>query len=227
MNTVPLLDLYPTVLGQGPRSGEPVVLARVDFPPGIKYARLEPTIQTGKVPEMLTVSDLMTRVVAFGLSWFFIGGEDPAALDLERICKEAHYSGIKVMIDSTGLFKIPYEVDYLSLGPKPGLPCDPLAIRRADDLRFYLEPREKELWVGTIDRVLNGEHYNGCTAWIMPRRLDKDNIDAVISYVLSKKSEKIRADFPMYRMVPDFDSSFNAGKVGSVIYQSPNESVGK
>lgn len=213
---IPVIDIYPTVQGQGPRAGEPIILVRTGIPESIQYVWLTPTRVTPT--RLLDVTEFGKEIESLAPTWVFFGGEDPLLLPgFNTLIQVIHSMGKKVWVDTTGLYPVPGEtLDYISVGPKPNLPLNPQLLEEANDIRLYYDPVDSDIWVQCLTSVLRLVNPEIVPIYIAPRNLSQDCITATIRLVLTYNSPHIHFDLPAYRTLPSFDSDLNGGKTCSI-----------
>jgi len=208
----PIIHIYPTVQGQGPRMGEPMTLIRTSSPPAFKEFVYHMTARAAK-HEMMSVEEIVVRCGEINLEWVFFGGDDPCINEFDYLAEALKHHKFKIWLDTTGIFPVDYKlIDHLSVGPKPLLPFYPPLVEMADDVRLYWGVITK-IWEECYERVLPYVAPN-CPIFISPRVLTQECIDSVIKFVLSKAGERpiVRADIPLFRTLPNFDKNFNKGQ---------------
>jgi organic radical activating enzyme len=162
---------------------------------------------------LMTPEKIVDKCKLLKNKWIFFGGDDPCSCDISPLFKTLHDAGFKVWLDTTGAFFInAAHVDYLSVGPKPGLPFNPLLIQSAQDVRLYWRDWDKEIWKDLFDKVLPLVP-DSVPILIAPRVLTQSCVDSVIRFVLSREGTLplVRADIPLFRTLPNFDKNFNHG----------------
>lgn len=213
--TYPIIQIYPTIQGQGYRTGEPIIMVRTGHNPNLKYLYLQP-IREAPI-QMMTPEEITEKCKSFNrISWIFFGGEDPAFLEFDYLAEALHNGDFKVWVDTCGVAPLKRMlVDHLSVGPKPGMPVQETMVSRADDLRFYWDYENQDAWESNLERCLKIAPPS-IPIQVMPRRLDKKCIEGTIKYVLDLKRRNldfnILADVPLYRLLPDFDAFLCEGE---------------
>lgn len=210
--TYPIIHIYPTVQGQGPRMGEPMTLIRTSSPPQFKEYLYHETVRPAN-PIMMPAREIVNKCIEIGLEWVFFGGDDPCINEFDYLAKALKDEKFKIWLDTTGLFPVNHMlIDHLSTGPKPLLPFHPRLVETADDVRLYWGVVTK-IWEECYEQVLPYVR-SDCPIFISPRVLTQECIDAVIKFVLSKAGSKpiVRADIPLFRTLPNFDKNFNEGQ---------------
>ena len=209
----PIIHIYPTIQGQGPRMGEPMTLVRTSTPPQFTEFCYMKTTREAKFKMMSTV-EIIDKCLEIGKKWIFFGGDDPCISDFDPLADALHEANFKVWLDTTGIFDFDWtKIDHLSIGPKPGLPFIKSAVNLAHDVRLYWRHTDEEIWLENFKRV---EPFvrNDCPIFIAPRVLTQECIDSVIQFVLTQCETKkiVRADIPLFRTLPNFDKNFNKGE---------------
>ncbi len=208
----PIIHIYPTIQGQGPRMGEPMTLVRTSTPPQFtEFCYMRSTRETEF--KMMTIKEIIENCIEFKQKWIFFGGDDPCISDFDPLVDALHEAEFKIWLDTTGVFWFDYiKIDHLSVGPKPGLPFIPNAIISAHDVRLYWRNTDEEIWLELFKKVEPWVRDN-CPIFISPRVLTQECVDSVIKFVLEQKITKkmVRADIPLFRTLPSFDKNFNQG----------------
>lgn len=209
MYKYPVIHIYPTIQGHGPEIGKKMVIIRTSSPPQTRFI-YHKTLREAPM-KMMSPQEIVDVIEPFGIKTVFIGGDDPAITPLEDLLVALNGRNFEVQLDTCGAFWVnPDLVDYLSIGPKPGISFIPQLINKATDLRFYWEPNAHKVWEQNIERVLPfaDEVKEICVA---PRNLHKSTIEALTEFIVKCEDERFRADIPLFRLLPNFDACMNNG----------------
>lgn len=212
--TYPIISIYATIQGQGPRMGEPMTLIRTSTPKAFSDFCYMKSTRATEYKE-LTVRDIVKRCEEIGEEWVFLGGDDPCISNIDPLVKELQTEGFKVWLDTTGVFYFanPDKIDHLSLGPKPLLPYNPKLLGWCKDIRLYYRDTDPEIWENVYNSVVAVLEDEGLDIpiFIAPRVLTQSCIDTTIKFMLRKKNPSMRVDIPLFRTLPNFDKNFNSG----------------
>lgn len=209
----PIISIYPTIQGQGPRMGEPMTLVRTSTPPQFtEFCYMKSTRKTKM--QMMTIEEIVHKCVEINQKWVFFGGDDPCISIFDDLADALHEVKFKIWLDTTGVFWFDWtKIDHLSVGPKPGLPFFPQSVSSAKDVRLYWRDTDEEIWLENFRRV---EPFvqDDCPIFIAPRVLNQKCVDSVIKFVLQQQETRkmVRADIPLFRTLPNFDRNFNRGE---------------
>lgn len=208
----PIIHIYPTIQGQGPRSGEPMTLIRTSTPPEFtEFCYFKPLRKVEM--KMMTIQEIVQRCIELGPKWVFFGGDDPCIGEFDELVKNLRREGFRIWLDTNGAFYFNMaNVDYISVGPKPGITFNPEVVQNASDVRLYWRDTDEGIWLDLFRKVEPFVPEN-CPIMIAPRVLTQSCVDSVIKFVLNQSETKkmVRADIPLFRTLPNFDKNFNQG----------------
>jgi len=204
----PVIHIYKTIQGQGPRIGEPMTLIRTSSPPNMNYIYQHTIRETPH--KLMTIEEIVSKCIELQQRWVFIGGDDPCFAEMDFLLEALLDQGFYTWLDTCALLPVtPSLVTHLSPGPKPLLPFIPELVEKAHDVRFYWSVKDRKMWEDNIDRVM--PFIGDVPIQLSPRQLTQEDIDGVISYVLDKRDSRFHADIPLFRIIPNFDKGLNEG----------------
>lgn len=210
MYKYPVIHIYPTIQGHGPEIGTQMVIVRTSSPPQTRFIYHKTIRET--LYKMMSPYEILEKIKPFNIKTVFIGGDDPCITPLEPLLYMLKQEGYITQIDTCGAFWVePGLVDYLSIGPKPGISFIPQLINHAADLRFYWEPNAAPVWEANIHRVI--PYANSVRQiCVAPRNLAKETIEALTKFIAGYPDPRFRADIPLFRLLPNFDAHMNKGQ---------------
>lgn len=135
--------------------------------------------------EHLTANEIVRSIESNSPANAFVvltGGE-PCLYDLEPLIQQIHNHGRSVHLETAGHKKIPRNVDWVTLSPKPQFGAIPslYALQRADELKFVIHRKEDirnvEIWT---------PHSNAQSVWLNPEdsmRTHQTLLDEMVAFV--------------------------------------------
>jgi 7-carboxy-7-deazaguanine synthase len=117
-----ITEIFSSIAGEGLRSGDPTIFIRLagcnlrcDFC-DTKYSW-----KGGKEYSEEKIVDAVQRIQRrFPADWVCVTGGEPLSQDIEPLVKKLKKAGFKIHIETNGTFHCPFQVDWLTLSPKPG-----------------------------------------------------------------------------------------------------------
>lgn len=217
MYTYPVIDCYATVQGEGvSMAGQPIILVRFGTKGGWSNAHLESTrpvpFETMEL-DVLVAAIEQARELYPTTSMVHFTGDEPMLNPMEPLIDALHDAnpGFRVGMDTCGAFALTFHtlkrLDFLSVGPKPGLHVDPEMWVRANELRYYLRTGVREFEDLLRDDLERSTELRG-RGLVIPYALTQEDID----YALHTSLELgLRFHIPTYRAINGFDRNLNGG----------------
>ena len=135
--------MYPTIQGEGRLAGTPMLLLRLQgCPVGCVFCD---TPETWKRPIHFTHVDEIKRRVEVAVSgtaitWALITGGEPCWHDIGALACELRSLDLRVAVETSGVFPISIEADWLTVSPKPKGKLNLLrsTLRKADEVKWVV-----------------------------------------------------------------------------------------
>lgn len=211
-DTFPIQELVSTIEGEGPRSGEPIVLIRFGLHEALRYLHVAPQPLKKTPAQYLNTDQIVQACEAAYPKLIHIGGEDPMLCrGFEDLVEQLlGTTGADVMIDTFGMVSLFEHCGaskiIWSVCPRPNLPLDDSVFDWASEFRLYLSTENliwDELTNTVLDRIVNtGQKFRIA---IMPREITDECILKVLRFCLTNSSEGLVAAIPLYQIFPRID----------------------
>jgi len=139
--TLKIVEIFPSVQGEGLRQGEPMIFVRLggcnlrcSFC-DTKYAWLG-----GRDLERSEILDEIQRVRRrFPAEWVCLTGGEPLMQNVRPLVLALKKAFLKIQVETNGTIFKPLPVDWLTVSPKPkDYACDPRFRRPADEVKLIV-----------------------------------------------------------------------------------------
>ncbi len=208
----PIQEIACTVEGEGPHSGEIIMLIRFGLSPDLTGLHVIPKPLKDTPTHLMTEYQILEALSKYpDVRKIHIGGEDPCLCDLGPLgdlLLQNRYE--RLMIDTFGYRPI-WRVDphiIWSIAPRIGFEVDYPNLANADEIRLYVSSVNND-WNLLTDKIMDQLAEEQCSASValMPREMSEETILMVFRKALAWRHRNVKAAIPLYRTFPRIDEA--------------------
>ena len=144
--TYPVTEVFPTLQGEGRYTGSPAYFIRLaGCDVGCSWCDVKESWQVEDHPH-IGVDELVLGAKQSGLSMVVVTGGEPCMYNLEPITSALKKEGFKIHLETSGVYPILGEFDWVTLSPKKFKPCLPESFLKADELKVVIVNKHDLKW---------------------------------------------------------------------------------
>jgi organic radical activating enzyme len=118
MNTLPVMEQFLSLQGEGSHSGRPAYFIRLGgCSVGCVWCDVKESWEASSHPQR-SVIELADAAVASGAPSVVVTGGEPCTYDLRLLCQTLHGRGLQLWLETSGVYPILGEFDWICLSPK-------------------------------------------------------------------------------------------------------------
>lgn len=151
--TYPVMEVFPTLQGEGRYTGSPAYFIRLaGCDVGCSWCDVKESWEAENHPQ-IGVDELVLGAKQSGLSMVVVTGGEPCMYNLEPITSALKKEGFKIHLETSGVYPILGEFDWITLSPKKFKPCLPESFLKADELKVVIVNKHDLKWAK--DQAIN------------------------------------------------------------------------
>ncbi len=162
--TLPLVEDFYTIQGEGFHSGKPAYFIRLGgCDVGCRWCDAKFTWNARMFPPV-SVGEIVERAASHEAGAIVITGGEPLKYPLGRLTELLHDRGLEIFLETSGSQPLSGEFDWICLSPKRQSPPLEELCRAADELKVIVEGPEDFLWAEENARRVGAE----CMLFLQP-----------------------------------------------------------
>lgn len=139
--TLKIVEIFPSIQGEGLRQGEPTIFVRLA---GCRlrcsFCDTKYAWEGGRDMSPEEVAEAIKRIrLRFPARWVSLTGGEPFLQDLRRLVRLIRKEGLKIQVETSGTRHCPLAADWLTVSPKPkDYRVAPEFIRKAREVKLVV-----------------------------------------------------------------------------------------
>jgi 7-carboxy-7-deazaguanine synthase len=199
MESLPLMEDFYTIQGEGAFQGHAAYFIRLaGCDVGCVWCDVKESWDVNAHP-LVSVDEIVRRVVASGSLLAVITGGEPAMHDLNPLTTALKKQGIKTNIETSGAYSLTGSWDWICLSPKKFMAPHPSVPPLANELKVIVYNKSDFEWAEKYEALVS----TGCELFLQPEwSKEKDVLPYMIEYVKKHPRWKISLQIHKYMNIP-------------------------
>lgn len=196
---LPLVEEFHTIQGEGYHAGEAAWFIRLGgCDVGCNWCDSRFTWDPDLFP-LVETDTIVRNAVSSGTKSVVVTGGEPLMWNLDYLCKELKKNNILTFIETSGVFAISGQWDWICLSPKKNMPPVRDICRMADELKVIIENSDDFIWAEK-NRILVKR---SCRLFLQPEWSRFETIiPEIVEYVKNNPSWKISLQSHKFMHIP-------------------------
>jgi organic radical activating enzyme len=177
---LPLIEDFYTVQGEGYQTGKSAYFIRVggcDI--GCKWCDTkfswDPNVHT-----LTDVKAIVEKAKQYPAKTVVVTGGEPSTYDLDFFCKEMKDAGVATFIETSGVYNLSGEWDWICLSPKKHNPPVDNIFQKAHELKVIIYNDDDFEWAEKCSNLVN----DNCKLYLQPEwSRFKNNVQKIVDFV--------------------------------------------
>ena len=145
-NTYPVMEVFPTLQGEGRYTGSPAYFIRIaGCDVGCSWCDVKESWPAGDHPH-LKIDELVLGAKNSGLPMVVVTGGEPCMYNLEPLTTALRKEGLLIHLETSGAHPILGDFDWITLSPKKFKPCLPESYLKANELKVVVVNKHDLKW---------------------------------------------------------------------------------
>jgi organic radical activating enzyme len=198
-NTLPLMEQFYSIQGEGYYSGRPAVFVRLGgCDVGCVWCDVKESWNAEDHP-FTKIEDIVAFVKESGTQFVVITGGEPAMYDLTDITKSLHDINVEIAIETSGVYPIKGSFDWICFSPKKFKAPHPDTYAIAQELKVIVFHKSDLEWAEGHAAKLNTD----CKLYLQPEWSKRDEMtNLIVTYVKANPKWNISLQTHKYINVP-------------------------
>jgi len=195
-HSLPLIDHFYTIQGEGYHTGKPAYLLRLGGCDSCCSWCDTKVSWNPDFHDLVNIEDILSNVLRSGSDSIVVTGGEPSKYKLQPLCDLLRRNNIKTFIETAGTNLLTGEWDWICFSPKKHDPPISKFYSDANELKLVISDSEDFLWAEETAAKVNKE----CRLFLQPEWFShKKNIDLIVNYV--KLNPKWRISIQMHKFI--------------------------
>jgi organic radical activating enzyme len=193
------MESFYTIQGEGFHQGTAAYFIRLGgCEVGCVWCDVKESWDASKHP-LVAVEEMAQMAKQSGTEMVVVTGGEPAMYDLAALTSELHQAGLKTNIETSGVYVLSGEWDWVCFSPKKFKAPHPSVYADADELKIVVYNKSDFQWAE--------EHASrvgpGCELFLQPEwSKEKEMLPMIIDYVKANPRWKISLQIHKYMNIP-------------------------
>lgn len=199
MTSLPLMEAFYTVQGEGAHSGEAAYFIRLGgCDVGCVWCDVKDSWDADRWPKV-PVHDIVAEASKYPSRLAVITGGEPAMYDLSALCDELHAAGFKIHIETSGAHPLKGDFDWVTFSPKKfKAPVSGFGAQ-ADELKVIVFNKSDFQWAESFASEVKPE----CRCFLQPEWDRSETVlPLIIDYVKAHPQWRISLQTHKYLGIP-------------------------
>ncbi len=196
---LPLVEEFHTIQGEGYHAGEAAWFIRLGgCDVGCNWCDSRFTWDPDLFP-LVETDTIVRNAVSSGTKSVVVTGGEPLMWNLDYLCKELKKNNILTFIETSGVFAISGQWDWICLSPKKNMPPVRDICRMADELKVIIENSDDFIWAEKYRILVK----RSCRLFLQPEWSRFETIiPQIVEYVKNNPSWKISLQSHKFMHIP-------------------------
>lgn len=195
----PLMEHFYTIQGEGFHSGEPCYFLRLGgCDVGCVWCDVKESWDADLHPKV-SIVQMTEWVKASGATRCVITGGEPLMYDLKPLTDALHANNIKVYIETSGVYQLTGDLDWICLSPKKFKKPDSSIYQHADELKIIVYHVSDLKWGEEHAELVRKD----CHLFFQPEwSKEKEMLPLIIEYIKAHPQWRISLQTHKYMNIP-------------------------
>lgn len=196
---LPLMEDFYTIQGEGYYQGYAAYFIRLGgCDVGCVWCDVKESWDVSAHP-LVHIDEITSKVLQSGTEIAVVTGGEPAMHDLTLLTASLKKSGIKTNIETSGVYPLTGEWDWVCFSPKKFKEPHPSVYQQADELKIVIYNKSDFAWAEEHASSVT----SGCHLFLQPEwSKEKEMLPAIIEYVKTHPKWKVSLQIHKYMNIP-------------------------
>lgn len=193
---LPLIEEFYSIQGEGYHSGEAAYFLRVggcDI--GCRWCDSKASWQAD-LHELAPAEKVIAHCREHQARSLVVTGGEPLLYPMDELCQQAHRSGIRTFLETSGAHPLSGQWDWICLSPKENAPPLDAIFKRADELKVIISESKDLGWAEENAEKVHGQ----CKLYLQPEwSRFQEIIPQITEYI--KKNPQWKASLQIHKFM--------------------------
>lgn len=196
---LPVMEAFYTIQGEGMHSGSAAYFIRLGgCDVGCVWCDVKESWDAGKWP-LLSIQEIVNAAMEYPGRLVVITGGEPLMYNLEPLTALLHENGFKIHIETSGVYPVTGEFDWICFSPKKFKDPHPDIYTLADELKVVIYHKSDFEFAEKHAEKAN----NSCKKMLQPEWSKRETMtEKIINYVKSSPNWKISLQTHKFMDIP-------------------------
>lgn len=196
---LPLMEHFYTIQGEGFFQGHAAYFLRLGgCDVGCVWCDVKESWDASIHP-VVSVADMVSFVRSANAPIVVITGGEPVMYNLEILTRSLHEAGVRTHIETSGVYPLTGEWDWVCFSPKKFKKPDPSVFPKANELKVVLYNKSDFAWAEEFARQVSPS----CELFLQPEwSKEKEMLPLIVEYVKQHPQWKISLQVHKYMNIP-------------------------
>jgi len=196
---LPLMEHFYTIQGEGFYQGHAAYFLRLGgCDVGCVWCDVKESWDASIHP-VVSVADMVSFVRLANAPIAVITGGEPVMYNLEILTRSLHEAGVRTHIETSGVYPLTGEWDWVCFSPKKFKKPDPSVLPKANELKVVLYNKSDFAWAEEFARQVSPS----CELFLQPEwSKEKEMLPLIVEYVKQYPQWKISLQVHKYMNIP-------------------------
>jgi 7-carboxy-7-deazaguanine synthase len=198
-NELPVMEDFYTIQGEGFYQGHAAYFIRLGgCDVGCVWCDVKDSWDAN-VHTKVEVEQIVKKAKSSGAEFVVVTGGEPAMHNLELLTAELHHAGLRTNIETSGVYPLTGEWDWVCFSPKKFKGPDDSVLPLANELKVVVYSKSDFEWAERFAAKVNRH----CHLFLQPEwSKEKVMIPAIIGYVKANPKWKVSLQIHKYMNIP-------------------------
>lgn len=196
---LPLMEAFYTIQGEGFFQGKAAYFIRLGgCDVGCHWCDVKESWEASQFPN-IKVEDIVKQASQFSGRLAVITGGEPLMHDLDELCRQLQNSGFQTNIETSGVYPVTGEWDWICFSPKKFKEPDPGIYLKANELKVIVYNKSDFEWAEKNASKVNKE----CKLYLQPEwSRSREMIPLIVEYIKQNPKWEISLQIHKYMEIP-------------------------
>lgn len=197
--TLPVMEHFYTIQGEGAYSGVPAYFIRLGgCDVGCVWCDVKDSWDAGKHPKF-TIDEITQWVTSTSAKVVVITGGEPLMYNLEELTKSLQSKGLRTHIETSGAHPFTGNWDWVTFSPKKFKAPLPEIYDEAHELKIVVFNKHDFKWAEEYEKLVN----NNCSLYLQPEWDKSDTmLPQILAYVKENPQWRISLQTHKFMQIP-------------------------
>lgn len=198
-NALPLMEDFYTIQGEGFYQGHAAYFIRLGgCDVGCVWCDVKESWEASAHP-LVSVEEMVQRVVQSGAKLVVITGGEPAMYDLSNLTTALQKAGLQVNVETSGVYPLTGTWNWICFSPKKFKAPHPSIFSQAHELKVVMYNKSDFSWAEEFAEKVNA----GCKLFLQPEwSKEKEMLPLIIEYVKANPKWEVSLQIHKYMNIP-------------------------